>query len=549
MPVVKDEIKRAENEKLIANPKVRAMLNTIAYAEGADYNTRVGGSTFEDLSKKPGKSTYIKSIGDYSTAEGRYQFLNKTWQGVAKDLGLTDFSPRSQVIAAVELIRRRGALDDVLSGNFNNAVTKLSGEWASLPTKSGKSAYSNQRARSIEKLRGVFEGAAGESSYTPYTPSTTEFTPPIHISEFVNYGDTTYNNTQEKDTEEVATAKQEIDKATTDKEMLQNFFAAQTAPTQQQEQPQYQPQQQEQSLFPSLEEQYAQVSQLVDNPLAQEGSTVGATKDWLQNWYTNRVLPDAELNQIYQQEKPLYVQASKNLPDPTYVDKIDEQGTKGLYEDGTIKLIKSADPFVYTHEGSHDINKTLKDTQSSWKAFEEVGKNILPKEKIQDQWVKDNYEYLNNYQEVIGRINAYRQMHDLKPDQKITPELIKKNRELYKEGKIPFEDNTDQLYKLFEDEGLSNILNKVVYSGNSSEARYAQEGGIPISSRGVYDYPMQEVIVPTKNGRITMKDVNYPILGIDEHGNSQMMYPGQDYNFPGKNIHEIPQLKKYFNKR
>jgi len=77
-----------------------------------------------------------------------------------------------------------------------------------------------------------------------------------------------------------------------------------------------------------------------------------------------------------------------------------------------------------------------------------------------------------------------------------------------------------------------------------------QEGGqIPISSQGVYQYPMQEVLVPTTNGEITMSQVDYPILGIDEHGNQQMMLPNQNYKFPGKTIHEIPQLQDYFKQK
>lgn len=76
-----------------------------------------------------------------------------------------------------------------------------------------------------------------------------------------------------------------------------------------------------------------------------------------------------------------------------------------------------------------------------------------------------------------------------------------------------------------------------------------QGGNIPVSSNGVYDYPMQEVIVPTQDGKITMSQVNYPILGIDEYGNQQMMFPNQEYQYSGKIIHEIPQLKNYFNKR
>ena len=77
-----------------------------------------------------------------------------------------------------------------------------------------------------------------------------------------------------------------------------------------------------------------------------------------------------------------------------------------------------------------------------------------------------------------------------------------------------------------------------------------QQGGqIPVSSRGVYDFPNQEVIVPTEDGEITMKNINYPIIGTDEFGNRQLMQPDGEYQFPGKIIHEIPQTKRLKNKR
>ena len=70
------------------------------------------------------------------------------------------------------------------------------------------------------------------------------------------------------------------------------------------------------------------------------------------------------------------------------------------------------------------------------------------------------------------------------------------------------------------------------------------EDNIPISSNGVYDYPNQEVIVPT-NGSITMQNVDYPILGVSmETGEQQMMQPGGEYYFENtNNVHEIPQFQ------
>lgn len=71
-----------------------------------------------------------------------------------------------------------------------------------------------------------------------------------------------------------------------------------------------------------------------------------------------------------------------------------------------------------------------------------------------------------------------------------------------------------------------------------------EKGEIPVSSNGVYDYPYQNVIVPT-GGNITMKDVEYPILGVSmETGQRQMMLPGDNYNFENtQNVLEIPQYQ------
>ena len=49
-------------------------------------------------------------------------------------------------------------------------------------------------------------------------------------------------------------------------------------------------------------------------------------------------------------------------------------------------------------------------------------------------------------------------------------------------------------------------------------------------------------IIPSSN--ITMKRVKFPIQGTDNLGNQQMMYPGQDYTFPGSHVMEVP-IKRY----
>ena len=48
-------------------------------------------------------------------------------------------------------------------------------------------------------------------------------------------------------------------------------------------------------------------------------------------------------------------------------------------------------------------------------------------------------------------------------------------------------------------------------------------------------------IIPS--GNITMKDVDFPVMGIDNLGNKKMMMPGGEYEFPGDMVFEVPMGK------
>lgn len=72
---------------------------------------------------------------DYATAHGKYMIRQNTWQGINRGLGRNlTFSPQDQDVAMTYLVQQRGALNDVLQGNWQNAFRKLGSEWASLPT-------------------------------------------------------------------------------------------------------------------------------------------------------------------------------------------------------------------------------------------------------------------------------------------------------------------------------------------------------------------------------------------------------------------------------
>ena len=141
-------------------PERRALLNTIRYAEGTwkdgedkGYRIMYGGGQFQDLSRHP-ERVVVKRYT--SAAAGAYQFLPKTWNGVAKELKLASFEPRHQDQAALHLVERRGALADIdQQGLTKDAMAKLAPEWASFPTKAGRSAY-GQPVKSHQELASFY---------------------------------------------------------------------------------------------------------------------------------------------------------------------------------------------------------------------------------------------------------------------------------------------------------------------------------------------------------------------------------------------------------
>jgi len=63
-----------------------------------------------------------------------------------------------------------------------------------------------------------------------------------------------------------------------------------------------------------------------------------------------------------------------------------------------------------------------------------------------------------------------------------------------------------------------------------------------IDPMGQWAHPGENTRIPSD--RITMKGVNYPVLGVSNTGQKQMMQPGQEYTFPGADyVDEYPQLK------
>jgi len=78
-----------------------------------------------------------------------------------------------------------------------------------------------------------------------------------------------------------------------------------------------------------------------------------------------------------------------------------------------------------------------------------------------------------------------------------------------------------------------------------AQQQFEEGGQIPTNPNGVFAVGKNPVRVPTKDGNITMKGVEYPILGIANTGEEILMQPGGEYHFKGATeVLELPQLQK-----
>lgn len=126
------------------NANVNAYLNMLMDAEGTSkytnpYAVAGGGKvTIQDLSRAGGFPswgfTQTNGKKNTSSAAGAFQFLNSTYDDLRRQgYEVNDFQPQTQRMAAIALLKQNGALPYIVNGDFNTAIRKSAGTWASLP--------------------------------------------------------------------------------------------------------------------------------------------------------------------------------------------------------------------------------------------------------------------------------------------------------------------------------------------------------------------------------------------------------------------------------
>jgi len=217
------------------------------------------------------------------------------------------------------------------------------------------------------------------------------------------------------------------------------------------------------------------------------------------------------------------------------------------------------------HEGVHDwiskeafkksgmrntalsnMNPDIKKDFLEWENLRSLGKNpdkVMGKQRAYQA-------YLANPTEQHARIMELRRDLGIKPTHTITPDFSKTIIELIDEGATPVD---RQFLNVIDRDPkkLSELFNKfwavppaVIGAAalqGQEEIPQQKKGGVINDDRGQWAHPGE--VTRINSPYITMQGVPYPVLGISDTGDVQMMYPGEDYEYDGNNVTEFPMMQ------
>ena len=125
------------------NNQRKAFLDMLAWSEGTDngrqktrnhgYDVIVVAESYLLITPSPSQTCHAKpktQINRRRTLPASFPLVGYLPQ---KQLGLKDFSPKSQDAVALQQIKERGALPMIDRGDIRQAIDRCSNIWASLP--------------------------------------------------------------------------------------------------------------------------------------------------------------------------------------------------------------------------------------------------------------------------------------------------------------------------------------------------------------------------------------------------------------------------------
>jgi LysM repeat protein len=291
--------------------------------------------------------------------------------------------------------------------------------------------------------------------------------------------------------------------------------------------------------------------------------------DWMKNWYSNpefsrrysasglfnpEIMQSTALNKLEKYKPKNYLDLLKDKGLSKYLESsIDSGGIswgtpKSIYVNRTMyaPFNRKGLESVRVHELSHlvDTNGNLlgpADENALLKPFGISNSSKIPKNPgfFRREILGDRPEYFLDPTEIHARMNQSRFDLGLSPNDVFTEEMfnnISKNKNWYGMGKY-IKDK-----KSFIDL-MNNFWSVPPAVIGASSLQEKKQGGIVKDDNGYWNPENWGKPVEIGSNEITMQGVYEPLLGVSDTGDTQMMYPGEDYTFNGESVTEYPVKK------
>ena len=205
-------------------------------------------------------------------------------------------------------------------------------------------------------------------------------------------------------------------------------------------------------------------------PVMKSTDPIDKNREFLTNWYKNRVMPSVTGQMWYNMDKSKILNQLKNIPKTEYIDEsgfVDAPfSVIGQYDPSSKRILvaKNSSPDVETHEINHylqDYNNQFSGGQDSFLDNENarvIRNSLLPRMKMKPDYRGDMYEYFTDPPEVQSRLMTLRQIAGFKPNQAVTP---KDMEEFFKTYKRDNDDVEDLLNMVKDEKSMLDMLNGV----------------------------------------------------------------------------------------
>jgi len=250
--------------------------------------------------------------------------------------------------------------------------------------------------------------------------------------------------------------------------------------------------------------------------------------------YAKKTKASAQNGTIHKKYLPEKVE---NWQEPKYVEGLNSEGHYG-YSNGVINYDPNSEveninnPWWLEHEKYHHL-QTLSGRNPKERRQQEVDNQV-------NEMIKSNpgLQFIPKSKLISGS----------KPNEKGQKSFVGAGDRIY-ENPSTLEGEA-RLYEDYISSGGKSIFPKqenggMTYYQNGLDWKpkmISKNGSVIEDDMGQWAHPGE--ITKINSNQITMKGVDYPVLGISDAGDRQMMYPDQEYTFKGRTVTEYPQKKK-----